>query len=147
MSLSESYSVGQYWKVSVENNPAQPGAVSTLLVTGQHLVAAHPGEPAPNPYSFSFTIDLALGNFFNSAIPSGIQTAELEHGDHWDAWRAVVYPLNDGPWVAENEDRQQNHYMLRISGMHLVDVPEPHQFGLLAGLGLLGFGAYRRVRA
>ncbi|HOB98078.1 MAG TPA: hypothetical protein PKM43_04945 [Verrucomicrobiota bacterium] len=122
------------WTVSVVNTPVQSASPRSILsIFGQHNVAPHAGELAPNPDTFSFQFTLLLGNNFQYAVTQ-VETQSLSHGDHADQWFALVRP-----------DTQQNVYVLELNGTH--PIPEPHQYALMAGLGLLGFGAYRRVRA
>jgi hypothetical protein len=110
------------WEIRVDFN----SLVSPAVVTGtvQHFVGPHPGDVAPNPniWSFSFT-----------APPGGVAgPKDVDHPqtDHFDRFYAEMSSVPDG-------------WLLNVSGCH---IPEPADYAALAGLGLLGFGAYRRFR-
>jgi len=123
---------GANWTVMIGYTPlAISPFTGVVTVFGQHMVNPHgPPELAPNP------------NVFSAAwlLPSGPQSygASLSHQSaHNDVWSATLTPLTPpGPGFAQ--------YTVGVTGQH---IPEPHQYALMAGLGLLAFGAYRRTRS
>lgn len=127
----ETYSTGGNWYAYANFIPLGAG---TEVITGsmQHLVAPHVGDLEPNPNVFNFVFIINGG----TAGPVNPVQASLEHpdGQHFDAFRALI-----------GAPQPQGDYSLTLTGTHVV--PEPQQFALFAGLGLLGFGAYRRMRS
>lgn len=105
-----------------------------ITIQGQHMVAPH-GLPelAPNPSTFNAVFPVP------PPAPPGnsVGPIVLQHGNipgHTDMWVASV---SSAPAPAV--------WQVKIAGSH--NVPEPQQYALFAGLGLLAFGAYRRMRA
>jgi hypothetical protein len=114
------------WEIRVDFN----SLVSPATVSGyaQHYVAPHPGEVVPNTaWTFSFT---------TAVVPDSAGPTDVPHllpsgaGDHSDQFFAEFSSVPGG-------------FLLNVSGCH---IPEPADYAALAGLGLLGFGAYRRFR-
>jgi hypothetical protein len=118
---------GNNWTASLDAGTTIVGALSVSYVSldGQHLVAPHPGEGAPSP---SF---LGAAVFTGGVGSGGSAFGDVPHGSHADVWDMVVKIT--GPTTA-SIDITVNH------------VPEPATYGLIAGLGLVGFGLYRRSR-
>ncbi|HOC01218.1 MAG TPA: hypothetical protein PKM43_21015 [Verrucomicrobiota bacterium] len=113
-----------------------PFSGGTELVAGRmyHLVAPHVGDLAPNPNDFEFSFWVTGGIL---PIPNpGVVTKPHPNGGHFDTFSATIGPSIQGPAPA---------YSLTLTGSH--PVPEPQQFALFAGLGLLAFGAYRRMKS
>ncbi len=127
-------SSGPSWNVVV-GYLSIPQVTGVVYVFGQHLDnPCGPPELAPNP------------NVFNASwlIPGtyGYQdyTATLSHPEipgHVDLWTAKLTLVPPPSPVAPT-------FEVNVTGQH---IPEPHQYALMAGLGLLAFGAYRRTRA
>ena len=112
-------------------NPSYVAAPNDrIVVWGEHTVGPHPGEAAPNPNTFMHT-------FVLGPVPSVAPLTLLDHPPtgHLDVWQASVASAGGAPY----------EYGLTLTGSH--PVPEPHEYALFAGLGLVAFGAYRRFRA
>jgi hypothetical protein len=114
------------WEIRIDFN----SLVSPATVDGyaQHYVAPHPGEVVPNTaWAFSFT---------TAVVPDSAGPTDVKHplirggGDHFDRFYAEISAVPGG-------------YLVNVSGCH---IPEPADYAALAGLGLVGFGAYRRFR-
>ncbi|MCZ7635125.1 MAG: PEP-CTERM sorting domain-containing protein [Verrucomicrobia bacterium] len=118
----EFYNYSDEWSISVSFVPA--GGVNVIAGSMAHVKAPHAGEVAPNtPWNFAFVVPPTPAN----------AGAVLGHavGPHSDSFSATI---SGGP----------ASYTLVLDGRH--PIPEPAHFALLGGLGLLGFGAYRRFR-
>lgn len=114
------------WEIRVDFN----SLVSPATVKGyaQHYAAPHPGEVVPNTaWSFAFTTAVVPASAGPTQVPH-LFTSGL--GDHYDEFYAEFSQVPGG-------------YLLNVIGYH---IPEPADYAALAGLGLLGFGAYRRFR-
>ena len=122
------------WTVRVTAvNPGLNPASMLVVVFGSHNVGPHTEELAPNPNTFNVPFSaMILGNPPYTSTSVALNTPHPE-GNHQDSWVATLA----GPG-------QGNAYTLDITGEHVI--PEPHQYALMAGLGLLAFGFYRRVR-
>ncbi len=112
------------WEIRVDFN----SLVSPATVTGyaQHWAQDHPLELVPNPNIWSFT-------FTTATVPDSAGPTDVphpNHPDHFDRFYAEFSSVPGG-------------YLLNVTGCH---IPEPADYAALAGLGLLGFGAYRRFR-
>jgi hypothetical protein len=114
------------WEIRIDFN----SLVSPATIRGyaQHYVAPHPGEVVPNtPWAFSFTTAVVP----DSAGPTDVPHLRWDQtGDHFDRFYAEISAVPGG-------------YLVNVSGCH---IPEPADYAALAGLGLVGFGAYRRFR-
>ena len=126
-------SVDAFWSVSASLVPA--GAVNVVTITGSHNYAPHAGEVSPNPNQFMTAFVLPADA--DTAVP-----ASLPHPGgaplHNDDWSAIIAT---GPYEIEG-----NNYDYGILILAAHPVPEPHEYALFAGLGLVAFGAYRRFR-
>lgn len=128
------------WTVSVANAPIPGGPYSILSITGRHNI-----EPCVDPslsvpgLVFNTSFVVAGGNSYPSVQPGFAQGASYVHDPlgHQDVWLAIVSPYDSG-------QGNQKLYRVDVTGDHII--PEPHQYALMAGLGLLAFGFYRRVR-
>ena len=131
--LYEFYSASGNWSASASFVPVF-GGVEVVSGTMVHLIAPHPGEMAPSPNTFGFAF-VVVGGVPGAPNPV---TALLPHpiGPHSDSFSALIAAPIQTPGAA---------YSLTLTGSH--PVPEPQQFALFAGLGLLGFGVYRRMRS
>ena len=100
------------------------------VITGyaRHWVAPHPGEIVANTsWPFSFTTSVVP----DSAGPTNVPHLDSHgQGNHFDRFFADISAVPGG-------------YLINVSGCH---IPEPADYAALAGLGLVGFGAYRRFR-
>jgi hypothetical protein len=114
------------WEIRIDfNSKVNPATISGYA---QHYVAPHPGEVVPNtPWVFSFT----TWTVPDSAGPTDVPHLRTDQtGDHFDRFYAEISQVPGG-------------YLINVSGCH---IPEPADYAALAGLGLVGFGAYRRFR-
>ena len=114
------------WEIRINFN----SLVSPAIVDGyaQHYTAPHPGEVVPNtPWAFSFTTAVVPDSAGPTDVPHPFSTYT---GDHFDRFYAEISAVPGG-------------YLINVSGCH---IPEPADYAALAGLGLVGFGAYRRFR-
>ncbi len=118
---------GTYWTAWVDGQVvALTGGLQlyVLKVEGVHAPNAAP-PPAP-------TASLAVG-LVNVPTASGQALAEVPHNPPGlDKWSLVAWTSAGG-------------IDFGVTGTH--PVPEPGSFALIAGLGLVGFAAYRRTRA
>jgi hypothetical protein len=114
------------WEIRIDfNSKVNPATISGYA---QHYVAPHPGEVVPNtPWSFSFT----TGTVPDSAGPTDVP--------HLRKDQTVTTSTGSTPRSA----RCRVGYLVNVTGCH---IPEPADYAALAGLGLVGFGAYRRFR-
>lgn len=128
----ETYSTTGNWYAYANFIPVGTG-IEVITGSMQHLVAPHVGELAPNPNVFNFVFIVSGGN----GGPFNPFQASFAHpdGQHFDAFSASI----------GNPTASGYPYSLNLTGSH--PVPEPQQFAVLAGLGLLGFGVYRRMRS
>lgn len=114
------------WEIRVNFN----SLVTPATVDGyaQHYVAPHPLEVVPNTaWTFSFN----TATVPDSAGPNDVPHLRRDQsGDHFDRFYAEFSQVPGG-------------FLLNVTGCH---IPEPADYAALAGLGLLGFGAYRRYR-
>jgi len=114
------------WEIRIDFN----SLVSPATISGyaQHYVAPHPGEvPINTAWSFSFT----TGSVPDSAGPTDVDHPQVKGGgDHFDRFYAEISEVPGG-------------FLVNVTGCH---IPEPADYAALAGLGLVGFGAYRRFR-
>jgi hypothetical protein len=109
------------WEIWVTFN----GSASPKVIAGyaRHYAAPHPGEIVPNtPWNFSF--------FAPPGGTAGPTNVPHPNGNHFDQFYAQLSPV-------------QTNWLLNVTGCH---IPEPADYAALAGLGLVGFGAYRRFR-
>jgi hypothetical protein len=113
------------WEIRINFN----SLVSPAIVDGyaQHYTAPHPGEVVPNTaWPFSFTTPPG-----GTAGPTDVEHLRKDgSGDHFDRFYAEVSQVPGG-------------WLVNVTGCH---IPEPADYAALAGLGLVGFGAYRRFR-
>jgi hypothetical protein len=113
------------WEIRIDFN----SLVSPATISGyaQHYVAPHPGEvPINTAWSFSFTAPPG-----GTAGPTDVPHLRSDQtGDHFDRFFAKVSEVPGG-------------WLVNVTGCH---IPEPADYAALAGLGLVGFGAYRRFR-
>jgi hypothetical protein len=112
------------WEIWINFNslgfPTTPAAISGYA---QHFVGPHPGEvPINTPWLFSF-----LAPPGGTAGPTNVPHPV---GSHFDQFYAQLNQVQGG-------------WLLNVTGCH---IPEPADYAALAGLGLVGFGAYRRFR-
>ncbi|HOC00718.1 MAG TPA: hypothetical protein PKM43_18470 [Verrucomicrobiota bacterium] len=138
-SFFEFYSANGNWSANVSFVPIG-GGLEVVAGSMVHLVGPHTGELAPNPAAFGFAFIVTVGV---AAPPSFAATIPHTVGPHSDSFSASIGApifLNPSPQVPLGY-----YYPLTLSGSH--PVPEPQQFAVLAGLGLLGFGVYRRMRS
>lgn len=108
------------------------GPFSFVQIEGQHLVA-HPGEALPGPIStlaVLFPVSLNAGG-----LSYGSVSHHLPGPGGGDDWMLTINVDSLAPVSASGA----------VYAWHTV--PEPGAFGLVAGLGLIGFAAYRRSRA
>ncbi len=79
--------------------------------------------PSPVSITFSFTFDDSVfeGSGFDLAA-RGIDVTTVSSG--------LAFGYDDSP----------------VGNLTITDVPEPHEYAMMAGLGLLGFAAWRRSR-
>ncbi len=114
------------WEIRVDfNSLSIPATVSGYA---QHYAAPYPGLVVPNTaWSFAFTTAVVPDSAGPTQVPHQDSNGQ---GDHYDEFYAEFSLVPDG-------------YLLNVTGCH---IPEPADYAALAGLGLLGFGAYRRFR-
>jgi hypothetical protein len=118
------------WAFTVGDDGATLPGFRIVIVEGVHKVAIHPGEAIP---SNSFNGGVIFPQLAGSG---GIAYGVVEHhvpstgGDHW----LIDVRVNAAGTGADG----------KVYAWH---VPEPSAYALVAGLGLVGFAAYRRVRA
>ncbi len=99
-----------------------------MYVDGYHAVAPHPGEIAPGPVILGGVLFPGVAGAGGQAFviaPHGV------HGDHW----LLSITVDPGGTTASGTVRAW-HY----------NVPEPGTYGLVGGLGLVAFAAYRRMQ-
>ncbi|HRZ37389.1 MAG TPA: hypothetical protein P5534_13635 [Candidatus Paceibacterota bacterium] len=129
---AEFYSTSGKWYASAAFIPLG-GGIEVIAGSMLHLVAPHANELAPNPHGFNFAFIITAGV---ASLPNPDWASSVHPNEgHQDSFTAAITPsqLNVYP------------YTLTLTGSH--PVPEPQQFAVLAGLGLLGFGVYRRMRS
>ncbi len=114
------------WEIRVDfNSLVNPATVSGYA---RHYAAPHPGEVVPNTaWTFGFTTAVVPDSAGPTDVPHLLVSGQ---GDHFDRFYAEFSQVPGG-------------YLLNVTGCH---IPEPADYAALAGLGLLGFGAYRRFR-
>jgi len=128
------------WTVTVGNAPIPNGSLSVLSISGRHNIepCVDPSSPMPGVL-FTALFVLEGGNGYPSVQPGSQQGAVYLHDPlgHLNVWLVSVSPYDSG-------QGSQKLYRVDVTGDHII--PEPHQYALMAGLGLLAFGFYRRVR-
>lgn len=118
---------GGYWQVSLTFGSTLK--VDLVNLEGTHLVAPHVSDTAPGD-----TIELGL--IFPRANGSGMADGMIFHNPgassgHKDSWVMDASATGAGAEV-------------KFTANH--GIPEPSTYALVAGLGLLGFATYRRLR-
>ena len=76
--------------------------------------------------------ELTIGGGFFALTPTGTDVSGLDDTTHVITLTTGVGGINEGTFTWDLE---------------MAPVPEPHEYAMLAGLGLFGFAAYRRMRA
>ena len=127
---AENYTtVDTYWTVSIDLVPLVSGGPNAVIVVnGQHNAAPHGGELAPNPLTYNKVFVIP---------PDGIGSTDSAMRPHpvgldYDQWDVAILAGLGGA-----------DYKVTVEAQH---VPEPHEYAMMAGLGLMAFGAYRRFR-
>lgn len=115
---------GTFWTADVTGKVIDLGGgvnMYTIAVKGKHNVGGAPQWA---------TLGVGL---FDIAGSQGWATTSVPHGKGDDVW-ALTAKINPAGTMKFN-----------VSANH--PIPEPGSFALIAGLGLVGFAAYRRTRA
>ena len=121
---------GANWSVTITDGALGP--FHSVVVEAYHLVGPHGGEAAPG-------LPFLGGVLFPSvAALGGTSFGTLPHvgASHSDQWELMVI-VDPGGTTASGV----------VRGFHPGIVPEPGSFTFVAGLGLIAFAGYRRVRA
>jgi len=117
---------GNWWVSLTFSSTAKSYAV---VLDGQHLVAPHATDSAPGDI-------IELGVLFTKATGSGLANGSLNHNpppsasSHTDTWHlgATSGAVVDASFTASH------------------NIPEPSTYAMIAGLGLVGFAACRRMK-
>ena len=101
----------------------------SVVLDGQHLVAPHVDDNAPGDI-------IELGVLFTKSTGSGTADGSIIHNrgakaGHTDTWHF---------------DAKSNS-IVDVSFTAVHSVPEPSTYAMIAGLGLVGFAAFRRFKA
>jgi len=102
------------------------GPTDSFNFAGTHVIAPHPGDGEVGGSVVGLV--QSMNRPYNTAF--GGQTTHL-NGTHMDVWTINVTSQNP------------SGALLTVAAVH---TPEPHQYALFAGLGLVAFGAFRRFR-
>jgi len=113
------------WEIRIDFNSLVTPA--TVVGYAQHFSTPpwYPTGLVPNPNAWPFS-------FTTAVVPDSAGPTDVPHpvGSHVDRFYAEFSAVPGG-------------YLLNVTGCH---IPEPADYAALAGLGLVGFGAYRRFR-
>jgi hypothetical protein len=109
------------WDVTFDKGLTAVGMV-TAKFNGTHLI------PAGQTFSTTLSVPVVGFGFDGDG-------ALLDDGDSYDSWTASMF--RNAAFLP---------LALSVGAVH-TPIPEASDFALLGGLGLLGFGAYRRFRA
>jgi hypothetical protein len=119
---------GHFWNVDVSGNVFSLGGgvnLYAVAVKGNHKVPS-PGGP---------TASLAVG-LVDYVGASGHATVTVPHPGGL---------ISQDLWFLNAEINPAGKMNFKVTASH--PIPEPGAFALIAGLGLVGFAAYRRTRA
>lgn len=108
------------WDVTFDKDITSPGTV-TAKFNGTHLI------PAGQTFSTTLSVPTVGFGFDGDG-------ALLDDGTSYDNWTASMF--RNAAFLP---------LALSVGAVH-TPIPEASDFALLGGLGLLGFGAYRRFR-
>ena len=100
----------------------------SVVLDGQHLVAPHPIDTAPGDI-------IELGVLFTKSTGSGMADGTIRHNP-------TPGPSDIDIW---HMDAKSNS-IVDVSFTAKHNIPEPSTYAMIAGLGLVGFAAFRRFK-
>ena len=102
----------------------------SVVLDGQHLVAPDAVDSTPGEI-------IELGVLFTKSTGSGMADGSIRHNPKG------VLPTHIDTWHLD----AKSNSIVDVSFTAVHSVPEPSTYAMIAGLGLVGFAAFRRFKA